>query len=182
LLRGQINDLSEDPEKLKLLPHNMTIYHRLMDPEAYRDKTVPSPGSLYQESQALLFGGADTVGNTLMVGTHHLLHQTDKLEKLKKELSAAWPSLDGHEPKLRDLEKLPYLNAVIKESLRLSSGVTAGLLRVVPPTGATITDVAIPPKVRPCLAQSETTWPTDHLADNCFVWKHFRPLQRHHLP
>jgi cytochrome P450 len=146
LLRRQINDLSDDPEKLKLLPHNNTIYHRLMDAEAYRNKTVPSPGSLYEEAQALMFGGADTVGNTLMVGTHRLLQHPEKLQKLKEEIFKAWPALED-KPRLRDLESLPYLNAVIKESLRLSSGVVSGLLRVVPPNGATIAGVAVPPEV-----------------------------------
>jgi cytochrome P450 len=94
-----------------------------------------------------MFGGADTVGSTLMVGTHYLLQHPDKLQKLKAELSEAWPSLDGNEPKLRDLEKLPYLNAVLKESLRMNSGVVSGLLRVVPPTGAVIDEVAVPPGV-----------------------------------
>lgn len=124
----------------------MTIYHRLMDPEVFRDKTAPSAGSLYEEGQALMFGGADTVGNTLMVGTHHLLQRPPVLQLLKKELLAAWPTL-LEEPKLRELERLPYLNAVIKESLRMSSGVVSGLLRVVPTTGATINGVTVPPGV-----------------------------------
>lgn len=145
LLLQQINDLTADPEKLKFLPHNMTIYHRLLDKDAYRDKTVPSAGSLYDEGQALMYGGADTVGNTLMVGTFHLLKQPEKLQKLREELLTAWPLLSGDGPTLRDLEKLSYLNAIIKESLRLSSGVTTGLLRVVPASGATITGIAVPP-------------------------------------
>lgn len=148
MLLKQVNDLSNDPEKLKNLPHNLTIYHRLMDADAYRNKTVPSAGSLYEETQALVFAGSETVGATLMVGTFHLLRQSDKLRKLNAELMAAWPLLEGDEPKLRDLEKLPYLNAVIKESLRLSSGVVSGLLRVVPSTGATIDDMSVPPGVR----------------------------------
>lgn len=146
LLREQINDLTDDPEKLEQLPHKSTIYHRLMDPEAFRDRTVPSAGSLYEEGQALMFGGADTVGNTLMVGTHHLLQRPEALQALKKELLAAWPTL-SKEPELRDLESLPYLNAVIKESLRISSGVVSGLLRVVPPSGATINGIAVPAEV-----------------------------------
>ena len=146
----QINDLTNDPEKLKLLPHNMTVFHRLLDPEAYRDKTVPSARSLYEESQALMFGGADTAGNTLMVGTFHLLKDSETLEKLKMELLEAWPTLHGQEPKLQHLENMSYLNAVIKESLRLSSGVTAGLLRIVPANGATISGTAVPPGVRTC--------------------------------
>jgi cytochrome P450 len=117
-----------------------------MDPDAFRDKVVPSPGSLYEEGQALMFGGADTVGNALMVGTHHLLQQPAVLQTLKKELLNAWPTLP-QEPKLRELESLPYLNAVIKESLRMSSGVVSGLLRVVPPTGAMINGVTVPPEV-----------------------------------
>lgn len=149
MLLRQIGDLTNDPEKLKLLPHNLTIYHRLMDAESYRNKTVPSIGSLFEEAQALMFAGADTVGNTLMLGTYHLLKQPDKLQKLKKELSSAWPSLNGPEPKVRDFENLPYMNAVIKESLRLSSGVVSGLLRIVPSSGATIAGVAVPPGVRP---------------------------------
>ena len=124
----------------------MTIYHRLMDPTAFRDKTVPSPGSLYEEGQALMFGGADTVGNTLMVGTHNLLQRPAVLQTLRQELLTAWPTL-SKEPRLRELENLPYLNAVIKESLRMSSGVVSGLLRVVPSMGATVNDVTVPPEV-----------------------------------
>lgn len=95
-----------------------------------------------------MFDGADTVGNPLMLGTYHLLQNPAQLQKLRKELLAAWPSLHAHEPKLRDFETLPYLNAVIKESLRLASGVVSGLLRVVPSTGATIEGVTVPPGVR----------------------------------
>lgn len=117
-----------------------------MDAEAYRSKTVPSAGSLYEEGQALMFGGADTIGNALMVGTHYLLQKPRVLEKLRTELCKVWPRLE-HEPKLQDLETLPYLNSVIKESLRMSSGVVSGLLRVVPPAGATINGVTVPAEV-----------------------------------
>lgn len=149
----------------------MTIYHRLMDPGAFRDKTMPSADSLYEEGQALMFGGADTVDNTLMVGTFHLLKQPKTLQKLKMELLAAWPSLNAEEPALRNLEILPYLNAVIKESLRLSSGVTSGLLRVVPATGAAVTGVAVPPDV--CLHSASNT---DALFSDYFHRQLFRAV------
>ncbi|KAF2651874.1 cytochrome P450 monooxygenase-like protein [Lophiostoma macrostomum CBS 122681] len=144
LLLHQISGLCEDPEKLKQLPHQMTIYHRLLDPAAYRNGTVPSAGSLYEEAQALMFGGADTVGNTMMVGAFHLLKHPEHLRRLKEELLQVWPSLNGEEPRCRELEDLPFLNAVIKESLRLSSGVVSGLLRVVPKSGARICGIDIP--------------------------------------
>ncbi|KAK7019700.1 hypothetical protein VNI00_018000 [Paramarasmius palmivorus] len=46
---------------------------------------------------------------------------------------------------LERLEKLPYLTAVIKESLRLSSGVITPMPRVVPETGAIIAGYTVPP-------------------------------------
>ena len=180
LLKKQISDLTDDPEKLKQLPHNMTIYHRLMDPKAFRDGTVPSAGSLYEEGQALMFGGGDTVGNTLMVGIHHLLQQPATLRTLKEELTKAWPTV-SHEPTLSELEKLPYLNAVIKESLRMSSGVVSGLLRV-------DTFSWCDNQWSCCSASSKSFLRRPvfiyayQVADNRFLRKYLRTLQRLHLP
>lgn len=157
----------------------MTIYHRLMDADAYRDKTIPSPGSLYEEGQALMFGGADTVGNTLMVGTFHLLKDPARMQKLKTELQNAWPSLNGREPKVKELEALPYLNAVIKESLRISSGVISGLLRVVPGGGAMIAGVQVPSGVSP--PSNHMEFVTDVPVDHCFDRQHVHPLQFNHI-
>jgi cytochrome P450 len=122
----------------------MTIYHRLMDESASRTGTVPSAGSLYEEAQALMFAGGDTTGMTLMVATYHLLRTPDTFAKLKEELLMVWPLLGGKEPEARELEKLPYLTAVIKEALRLMSGVVSGLLRIVPVEGARIAGVDVP--------------------------------------
>lgn len=144
LILRNIKNLTENPEHLKDLPHQMTIYHRLMDEEAYRNHTVPCVGSLYEESQTLMFAGGETTGSTLMVGTYYLLKRPETYKKLKKELHEAWPALDQNPPQLRDLEKLPYLNAVIRESLRMMSGVVSGLLRVVPAEGANICGTVVP--------------------------------------
>jgi cytochrome P450 len=148
MLRAQIKGLMDDPERyLAELPHQMSIYHRLMDPATYTDGKAPEAEILYEEAQTLLFAGADTVGNALMVGTHHLLHDPVVLSKLNAELHEAWPVLD-QPPKLAQLEKLPYLDAVIKESLRRSYGVVSGLPRIVPAEGAQISGVNVPAGVR----------------------------------
>lgn len=179
MLRRQITGLTTDPEKLKQLPHNMTIYHRLLDPESYRDKTIPSAQSVYEESQALLFAGGDTAGNTLMVGTFFLLQNPNALQRVKEELKSAWPSLEQPGPKVRELESLPYLTAVIKEALRLSSGVVSGLTRVVPETGATIAGVEVPAGVSSIWSSRSYA---DWRLDGCLLWKHLRPLQRGSVP
>lgn len=108
LLKKQINELTTNPETLKNLPHSTTIYHELLRPEAYRSGTVPTAESLYEEAQALLFGGADTTGTTLMHGTFCILSLPDVYRRLKEELLRAWPDL-AREPGLSELEKMPYL-------------------------------------------------------------------------
>ncbi|KAL1963324.1 hypothetical protein VTN77DRAFT_8445 [Rasamsonia byssochlamydoides] len=143
LLKKQISELTTDPENLKKLPHSTTIYHELLRPEAYRSGTAPDAGSLYEEAQALLFAGADTTGTTLMHGCFHILSLPEVYRKLKQELLLAWPDLEK-KPSLNELEKLPYLTAVIKESLRISPGVASPLPRVVPASGATISQKYIP--------------------------------------
>jgi cytochrome P450 len=90
-----------------------------------------------------MFAGADTTGNTLMLGTYYLLKNSITYKKLKEELKSCWPEL-SEVPQLRQLEQLPYLNAVIKEALRMSSGVVSGLLRVVPEGGAKIASHYVP--------------------------------------
>lgn len=143
ILTKQIGELSESPENLNRLPHKMTIFHQLMSKDAWKNGTVPVPGSLYEESQALMFGGGDTTGNALMVTTFHVAKRPEIYKKLKAELKSAWSSLD-ETPSLKSLEHLPYLNAVIKEGLRMSTGVVSGLARMVPSQGAKICGAFIP--------------------------------------
>ncbi|KAL2784370.1 cytochrome P450 [Aspergillus keveii] len=143
LLKKQINDLCTDPSALSKLPHNTTIYHELLRPEAYRTGTAPDSGSLYEESQALMFGGADTTGATLMHGSFYILRSPEVYRKMKEELISIWPEIEKP-PRWEELERLPYLTAVIKESLRISPGVASPLPRVVPEGGAIIANTPIP--------------------------------------
>lgn len=108
VLKQQIKEITSNPENLKKLPHSTTIYHELLRPELYYDGSIPDPGSLYEESQALMFGGADTTGTALMHGSFYILTRASVYEKLKAELQEAWPSLE-EPPSLAALEKLPYL-------------------------------------------------------------------------
>ncbi|KIW18531.1 hypothetical protein PV08_02819 [Exophiala spinifera] len=143
VLKKQIDNVTSNPDNLKKLPHSTTIYHELLKPELNPGGQVPSAGSLYEESQALMFGGADTTGATLMHGSFYIMTKEDVRKKLIAELRENWEDLD--QPlSLAALEKLPYLTAVIKESLRISPGVASPLPRVVPDSGTTIGGRFIP--------------------------------------
>lgn len=108
VLKKQIDNVTSDPDNLKKLPHSTTIYHELLKPELNPGGQVPSAGSLYEESQALMFGGADTTGTTLMHGSFYVMTKADVRKKLVAELREAWPELD-QPPSLAVLERLPYL-------------------------------------------------------------------------
>ncbi|KAB5513113.1 putative P450 monooxygenase [Coniochaeta sp. 2T2.1] len=143
ILGEQVRDVHAHPERLSESPHP-TIYHRLLDPDAHKGCPVPDATALYEEAQTMIFAGGVTVGDALAVGFFHILDQPELLQRLRAETHAAWPDLDSP-PKLEELEKLPLLTATIKESLRMSPGASSPLLRIVPPTGATISGSVIPP-------------------------------------
>ncbi|KAK9327706.1 cytochrome P450 [Lipomyces starkeyi] len=143
ILGQQVKEVYTNYESLSEAPHPI-IYSRLLDPAAQNGHRVPVPGSLYEEGQALMFAGTDTVGNTLMVGFFHILDQPALQVRLREEVRRAWPEL-SQPPDFQTLEKLPLLTAAIKEALRMASGVTTPLPRIVPPSGATIGKHAVPP-------------------------------------
>ncbi|KAE9406815.1 cytochrome P450 [Gymnopus androsaceus JB14] len=96
---------------------------------------------LIDEGINIRFAGTDTIANACLVGVKYLLAHKDILARLVAELDEAWPA-DG-EISCEELEKLPYLTAVIKESLRLSHGVVspmgdAVIMGEVIPAGTTI--------------------------------------------
>lgn len=86
---------------------------------------------LVAEAQAVIGAGTETTGNTLSVFTYHVLAQPAIQKRLKAELDAA--AQDQSSKGLmnyRTLEKLRYLQACIKEALRLACGVSSRLPRL----------------------------------------------------
>ncbi|KIY03562.1 uncharacterized protein Z520_00253 [Fonsecaea multimorphosa CBS 102226] len=146
ILRNQVDEVTANPSILEEAPHQI-IYHRLLDPEAHKGQPIPDKQSLYEEAQALMFGGGDTVGNTLMVGFNHILQPSnrDLYQSLRDEVRSVWPDLATPPRSFEAFEPLPLLTATIKESLRVAPGVVSPLLRVVPAKGATIASHRVPP-------------------------------------
>ncbi|KAG6918542.1 hypothetical protein DXG01_013632 [Tephrocybe rancida] len=138
-LTSQIDALLDDPAGLDREEHEI-IYHHLLNP---KEGTMrPSRQSLFDEAHTLVMAGTDTVGNTSAFGTFKVLSDSGILERLVNELRGAWPDVEtmvGYET----LEKLPYLTAVIKESLRMTHGVLSPLPRIVH-SPAIIAGVAVP--------------------------------------
>ncbi|GES60586.1 putative cytochrome P450 [Aspergillus terreus] len=139
-LEKQVRSLVADRRELQKLPHTSTIYHLLLGPEV---ANPPSQLSILEETQTQVFAG-ESSGLTLMHGSFHIIQTPRVYRKLREELMAAWPDLE-QPPSLATLEQLPYLNATVKESLRMGGGATSPLLRIVPQTGAKIDGKFVPP-------------------------------------
>lgn len=93
---------------------------------------------------SIVAAGTETTAHTLRVITYHLCRNPDMLQKLCAELKTVdLSSQNGH--KLPQLERLPYLFAVINEGLRLSYGVVSRLARIAPDRFIEYREWKIPP-------------------------------------
>ncbi|KAF5014825.1 hypothetical protein F66182_14056, partial [Fusarium sp. NRRL 66182] len=89
------------------------------------EKTLPR---MMAETQAILGAGTETTGNTLSNFVYNVLSNKSILQRLTTELEEA--SSTSALLDYKKLEKLPYLQACIKEALRLGMGVVGRLPRI----------------------------------------------------
>ena len=111
ILGEQVREVSGNPEKLEMEGGHRIIYHELLKERIGRigeRSPTPEPGSLYEEAQALLFGGTDTVGVTLTIGVSCVSQDKNVERRLRSEIRSAWKDM-SEDIELEELEKLPYL-------------------------------------------------------------------------
>ncbi|KAK7734753.1 hypothetical protein SLS53_007859 [Cytospora paraplurivora] len=86
---------------------------------------------LAAEGFAVVGAGTETTAAAMAVITYHLLRRPELLGKLRAELEGYGVGGDPRVlPGYPELEKIPYLGAVIQEGLRLSYGVAARTARI----------------------------------------------------
>ncbi len=91
------------------------------------------------EAKNLIVAGSDTTAITLTYLTWAVLRQPDIRKTLEDEVNAL-----GSDFTEANLEELPFLNAVIEESLRLYGAAPGTMPRQTPPGGATFCGYYIP--------------------------------------
>ncbi|TKA49160.1 hypothetical protein B0A54_01236 [Friedmanniomyces endolithicus] len=91
--------------------------------------------------------GSDTIGSTLRAVFYYLLKNRSSLDKLVKELEEAQHTgkISIPLPTWPECQALPYLNAVIKEALRMNPALALPMERIVPASGLQIGDTFLPP-------------------------------------
>jgi cytochrome P450 len=108
---------------------------------AQKDPEVIDSMAVIGLTISTIHAGADTTAATTSMFFEHILRHPAKLAKLEDELATAPLS---QPPTFTELNKLPYLDACIKESMRLQTIVGDMLERVVGSSGAEIAGSWVP--------------------------------------
>lgn len=95
----------------------------------------------------MLVAGTDTTASALALSLNHLLQQPKAYRKLQDEVRTVMPTLDCR-PAVEELDALPFLDACIKEGLRISCPSRVRLPRTVPKGGWTFKGQYFPAGVR----------------------------------
>ncbi|KAK0670034.1 putative cytochrome P450 E-class, group I [Cercophora samala] len=137
---------------LGIKPARRTIFHELLDPEPVETEKNLAPRQklpdavVFADAVNVTGAGVETTGATICRALYEVLDSPEIAQKLREELKTALPDpFDVQAMSLIELEKLPYLTGVIKETLRLSPGVPGHLPRVVPSSGATFEGYTLTP-------------------------------------
>ena len=108
-----------------------------------------SRAEIIDTSRVMLNAGSETTSSSLAAATYYLLQNPDMLRRVQMEVRAAFKSADNIT--LRAVSTpglLPYLDAILQESLRCFPPLPATLPRIVGNAGAVIDGYYIPKDVR----------------------------------
>ncbi|KAF9226991.1 cytochrome P450 [Gyrodon lividus] len=118
---GKLSESEKMPLLQRLLQHKYSPNQQMPDHD------------IISEMMGHMIAGSDTTSNSLSYFFWELSRRQDIMGKLQTELDQVMH--DRHViPDIAVLQKLPYLNAFIKEGLRLYSAAPSDLERVVPPS------------------------------------------------
>ncbi|MCJ1473076.1 hypothetical protein MMC13_001726 [Lambiella insularis] len=129
---------AEDPEKGGLSVKRDYVASFLEAKQIYPDVVTNENIAMYILTN--ISAGADPTATVQKAIIYHLLRNPCVLDKLRAELDAANLSFPASYAETRNSSKLPYLEVVIKEGLRIHPTVGLCLERVVPEPGFTLPD------------------------------------------
>ncbi|PLB51408.1 benzoate 4-monooxygenase cytochrome P450 [Aspergillus steynii IBT 23096] len=152
---------SRDHTKLKTSDHQLDLFDSILS-----SKSIPTDDKyaqrIAQEGFVVVVAAGETTARMLTNALYHVLaNRRTVLPELQRELTEAIPDPNTRVPLAR-LEKLPWLTAVIRESLRITALVASRLPLVCPdeplayrnwiipsgtPIGMTLRDVLLDPSI-----------------------------------
>ncbi|KAL8826573.1 MAG: hypothetical protein Q9170_007347 [Blastenia crenularia] len=132
----------------------------------YNDERGMMREEIISTSGVLLIGGSETTATLLSGATYHLLTNPHTLRRLCAEVRAAFKAeAEITLPSLSNPESLPYLEAVLTESLRVYPPVAANLPRMTGSQGDVIDGYHVPAKVSVGVHQWAASQSKDNFID-----------------
>ncbi|CAI7614762.1 unnamed protein product [Penicillium pancosmium] len=109
------------------------------------DQSAP-PGhqALNEDGRLMIIAGIDTTGTILAYALYYLTKNPHANQALQKDLVTTFFTTSPEDFTNDKLQTLPYLDAIINETLRLKPAVPSGQPRQTPPAGLQIDEVWIP--------------------------------------
>ncbi|KAL4757590.1 cytochrome P450 [Aspergillus foveolatus] len=126
--------------KSSLFRHLLSFSSARGLPESERDTE-----RLAREAMMLFGAGTVTVARTLNLICYYILRDSHIKDRLVEELESVMAQYPTSTPTWQQLERLPYLHALVREGLRLSYGVMRRLSRVFPDAALHYKQWTIPP-------------------------------------
>ncbi|TGO51558.1 hypothetical protein BOTNAR_0352g00060 [Botryotinia narcissicola] len=120
-----------------------TVFDLLLAPTPEEPRSEFSIPDLVDEAFLFVFAGTDTTGNTIANALYYILFSASVSSNLLGELT--FHGIASHETFDCNLvQRLPYLTAVVKESMRVHPMVPGTLPRIVPDGGVVVDGNFIP--------------------------------------
>ena len=117
-------------------------------------------GEHHSNASLFMIAGTETTATALSGTMYHLLRNPDVLQKLVQEIREAFADFD--DITLEDLARLKYLDAVLREGLRMYPPVPIALPRRTPPEGSIVCDEWVPGDVSIGVSHFATYRSPDH--------------------
>ncbi|KAF2468547.1 cytochrome P450 [Lindgomyces ingoldianus] len=126
-----------------------TMFDLMLAPDKEKGQTTPSKRDMIADGCLMIAAGTDTTANILGLVLWHITQNPEVEQKLVEELKegirdreevVSSATLEG--------DKFKYLQACVKEALRLGLGVPGRLIRRVPKEGVTISGRYVPGGIR----------------------------------
>ncbi|PVH98810.1 cytochrome P450, partial [Periconia macrospinosa] len=125
-VRNQVQRIvAGDNDAHKSVEHR-TVFHELLNSSIKKNELTED--MMQDEATSFTGAGIVTTKTALTVASFWILHKPEVKERLLLELERAISNPDNLLP-LTELEKLPYLSAVVQESLSMSYGLFERLVR-----------------------------------------------------
>ncbi|KAF2665558.1 cytochrome P450 [Microthyrium microscopicum] len=109
-----------------------------------KSDTFLSVPELEATGYILIFAGAETTASNLSATISYLVRYPAKFAKLRDEIRSQFSAAEDISFRNTTATHLPYMHAVIQESMRLAPPVAGNMPRVVPEGGGTIDDQMYP--------------------------------------